>query len=241
VRQRARELYQLSLHGTALSLGAAYAPDTEAVEHLQRLVQEFDPMLVSEHLSFAWATVQGKKVHLGDLLPVARNTASLDLLCSNIDRVQQSLSRPILIENVSSYLSDMPHEIDEAQFLVALTERTGCRLLLDINNLFVNAHNARTTDRQTVVRDWMDQLPADSVGEIHLAGFTAPEAGAIAIDDHAQPVSDECWEAYAYAVRRFGAVPTLVEWDNALPEWDVLQQQAAIARTICNQVIREVA
>lgn len=239
VLERARELYEVSFHCTSLGLGSAVGLSDPALARLAELVNHFDPVLVSDHLSFAWATLGSKKVHLGELFPIERNAQSLQVVVDNVDRVQQMLGRSMLIENVSSYAGGLRHQLSEPEFLSQLVEATGCRLLLDINNLTVNAHNEKWDDAESMSIAWMQHLPKAAVGEIHLAGYTPVADSEIAIDDHGQPVSELGWRIYRAALRHFGLVPTLIEWDSQLPDWSVLLEQADIARCIGDEIAAE--
>jgi uncharacterized protein (UPF0276 family) len=230
VLMQAREHYQLSLHGVGLSLGSAAGLDPWHLEQLARLVERSEPLRVSDHASFA--RVGGGDagvVHANDLLPIAFTEASLDLLVANIQIVQERLRRPILVENLSAYLSWEDDSLAEPEFFNALTRRSGCGLLLDVNNLVVNALNRGGDEAQAVAaaRAWIDALRPDSVGEIHLAGYA--QLDDIVIDDHGSRVHAPVWAVYRHALRRLGPVPSLIEWDTDLPELDVLLDEAARA------------
>lgn len=239
VLEQARERYDLSFHCTALGLGSAAGISREAVARLARLVERFDPMLVSDHLCFCWVNLGGRRRHAGDLLPLSYTAATLDVLADNVDSVQQAIGRPLLIENITSYTGGREPQWPETVFLHQLVERTGCRLLVDINNLLVNAHNEAYDSPIDYATDWLDEIPAAAVGEIHLAGYTDTPAGSIAIDDHAAPVSDAGWQVYRHAVQRFGNVPTLVEWDNRLPAWPELVAESIRARQVADSLLRQ--
>ncbi len=232
VLEQASEHYALSFHCTALGLGSAAGISTQAVTRLAQLVQRFNPLLVSDHLCFCWAQRGDRRIHAGDLLPLPRNAQALSVLAENIDRVQQAIGRSLLVENISSYIDVGGHQWSEPEFLHELVERTGCGLLVDINNLLVNAHNAGLTGAEDYARAWLDAIPGDAVAEIHLAGHTPAPAGQLAVDDHAAPVSDPGWRTYAHALQRLGSVPTLVEWDNELPDWPILLGEAERARQV---------
>ena len=237
VLERARELYDVSLHCTALGLGSAVGISDRAVEKLAELTQRFNPMLVSDHLCFCWVDMGAVRMHASDLLPVQRTPESLEVLACNIDRVQQSIGRSLLVENISVYLDEPGQEQSETEFLCALVEKTGCRLLVDINNLLVNAHNQGSPAPERYVASWLDQIPGDAVGEIHLAGCSPVAAGEIAVDDHGAPVSAAAWRLYEYALGRYGNVPTLIEWDTALPDWNALQNEAIHARYVSRKAL----
>ena len=231
-----RERYAVSLHGVGLGLGSAAGLDTWHLDRLAALVQRIEPERVSDHACFARAPVAGAIAHAADLLPVAFTRASLDILCANVARVQDRLQRPILVENLSAYLDFDDADFDEPAFLAELSRRSGCGLLLDVNNLYVNALNARRDDAGAAeplaaVRRWIDALPHGCVGEIHLAGHC--DRGAMVIDDHGSRVAEPVWQAYAHALSRFGAaVPTLIEWDTDIPALEVLLDEARLAATL---------
>ena len=222
--ERARAAYPISLHGVGLSLGSADALAGEHLAKLKRLVDRVEPALVSEHL--CWGSVGG--VHFNDLLPLPRNGETLALLEGRIDRVQSTLKRRILVENLSAYVACRDAEMTETAFLAALARRTGCGLLLDVNNLYVNAINFGF-DPVAGLAD----LDAASIGQIHLAGHTAVDD--CLIDTHGSLVCDPVWSLYAEACRRFGPTPTLIEWDTDLPALDVLLQQAAQASAVADR------
>jgi uncharacterized protein len=235
---QARSHYDISLHGVGLGLGSARGIDAWHLERLARLVERTEPVRVSDHACFARGSVNQRDVHAADLLPIPFNAASLDLLCANVQRVQDRLQRTILVENLSAYI-DMPDgDRSETDFLNQLTQRTGCQLLVDVNNIYVNALNAqRKTDGLRDVERavqscmaWLDGIRAGSAGEIHLAGHCAMED--IVIDDHGALVCEGVWQVYAYAMHRWGAVPSLIEWDTAIPPLQTLLDEAARADAI---------
>ncbi|HET9644005.1 MAG TPA: DUF692 domain-containing protein [Burkholderiaceae bacterium] len=235
VLREAREAYALSLHSVGLGLGSAAGVDPWHVERLARLVDRFDPMFVSDHASFARAPLNdanGDVVHANDLLPIAFTDAALDIMVANVQRVQERLKRPMLVENVSAYISWADDAMTEAEFLNLLARRSGCGLLLDVNNLVVNALNAKLDAVSTACR-CIDALDAASVREIHLAGYH--DDGEIVIDDHGSRVHEPVWQVYRHAVRRLGAVPTLIEWDTSVPALEVLLSEAQQAHHIVEQ------
>jgi uncharacterized protein len=231
VLHAARQHYPVSLHGVGLALGSAAGIDPWHLDRLARLVDRIEPARVSDHACFARAALEpgGPVRHGNDLLPIAFNLASLDILCANVMQVQDRLKRTLLVENLSAYLSFSDDVLPEPAFLAALCRRSGCGLLLDVNNLMVNALNARAADPVAHCQAFVDALPLGSVGEIHLAGYC--EADGIVIDDHGSRVRPEVWRVYAHALQRFGAVPTLVEWDTDVPALEVLLDEAAQAST----------
>lgn len=229
---RVREHFDLSLHATSLGLGSVEKPLESHVDALVDLVAWLDPFLVSDHACFAWGAMGTQRVHGGDLLPLPYTSASLHVLSENVDRIQQQLGRRLLIENVCSYLPDMPHAFEEPEFLAELVHRSGCGLILDLNNVAINAWNQQRDDFDDYVRAFLNPLPAEAIGEIHLAGSTPVPPGEICVDDHGAAVSDHVWRAFEYAVSMFGVVPALVEWDTRLPDWSVLLSEAQKARAI---------
>lgn len=231
-----RERYAISLHGVGLGLGSAVGIDSWHLDRLAALVQRIEPERVSDHACFARAPLTGALAHAADLLPIAFTRESLDILCANVARVQDRLQRPILVENLSAYLDFDAADFDEPAFLAEMSRRTGCGLLLDVNNLYVNALNARRDDAcmaepLVAVRRWIDALPRGCVGEIHLAGHC--DRGGMVIDDHGSRVGEPVWLAYSHALGHFGAdVPTLIEWDTDIPALDVLLDEARLAATL---------
>jgi len=228
VLDAARERWPVSLHGVGLSLGSAAGLDDWHLERLARLVARIDPVRVSDHASFARGPRRagGPVVHGNDLLPIAFSHASLALMVANVQRVQERLKRPILVENLSAYLDWADAELAEPDFFNQLCRRTGCGLLLDVNNLAVNALNAGT-DPVASACAWIDAIAPANVGEIHLAGYK--DCGDIVIDDHGSRVHAPVWQIYRHALRRLGPRPTLIEWDTDLPPLAVLLDEAALA------------
>ena len=219
--ERARAAYPVSLHGVGLSLGSADRLADAHLAKLKRLVERIEPAIVSEHL--CWGGVGG--VHFNDLLPLPHTGETLALLAARIGRVQDELGRTILVENLSAYVEFRDGDMTETAFLAELARRTGCGLLLDINNLYVNAVNFGF---DPVAR--LAELAASSIGQMHLAGHTVTDD--CLIDTHGSAVCDPVWALYDEACRRFGPKPTLIEWDTDLPELDVLLGEASSARSI---------
>ncbi|MBX3655668.1 MAG: DUF692 domain-containing protein [Ramlibacter sp.] len=236
VLDQGRTHYPVSLHGVGLALGSAAGIDEWHLSQLQRLVARIEPVRVSDHACFARGHVQGRDVHASDLLPLPFNRDALAVLSANVQRVQDRLQRPLLVENLSAYVDLAGSEQTEVEFLVALARQTGCQLLVDVNNLYVNALNAQLggadADPLQACRDWLDAVPAALVGELHVAGHchVSDELGEIVIDDHGSRVCGAVWQLHAHALARWGAVPTLVEWDTGLPPLDVLLGEAQRAR-----------
>lgn len=222
VLQAVREHWAVSLHGVGLSLGAAAGLDPWHLDRLARLAERTEPLRISDHACFARAP----GLHANDLLPIGFTRASLDVLAANVSRAQDRLRRPIGVENISAYLSWDDAEMPEPEFFTELARRTGCWLLLDVNNLVVNALNAGQ-EPVAAACAWVDALGDVPVCEIHLAGYD--DRGELVIDDHGSRVHAPVWAVYAHALRRFGPVPTLLEWDTDLPGLEVLLQEAAAA------------
>ena len=216
---RLRERYALSLHGVGLSLGSTDVLDQAHLKKLKQLIDRTEPALVSEHLS--WGSVDGRFVN--DLLPLPYTSEALQHMIDRVDQTQTALGRSILIENISSYLQFTHGEIAEAQFLTELSQATGCRLLIDINNLYVNERNHGLDARR-----FIEAIPAGAVQELHLAGHSVNRFGDVdlLIDTHSAPVCDAVWTLYEFAIHCFGARPTLIEWDSDLPSLDVLVAEA---------------
>jgi uncharacterized protein len=237
----ARKHYPISLHGVGLSLGSACGIDAWHLDQLESLVQRIEPVRVSDHACFARGVrSSGQSLHASDLLPIPFTHESLDVLCANVSQVQERLKRVLLVENLSAYVQYAQADFSEEQFLSELVQRTGCQLLLDVNNVYVNALNqsGAPRDRELAVREamaFLDALPAHAVGEMHLAGHC--ELDDIVIDDHGSEVCEQVWQLYAHAVKRFGDVPALIEWDTAIPELEVLLEQAAQADVIAQKAL----
>jgi hypothetical protein len=220
--ERIRRDYPLSLHGVGLSLGSADALDRAHLTTLRRLVERYQPALVSDHI--CWGTIGA--VHLNDLLPLPCTTEALELMVSRVQQVQDALGREFLVENVSSYLSFRDAEMPESTFVAELVRRSGCGLLLDVNNVYVNSVN-HGFDPSSYLR----AMPHGSVREIHLAGFTRKEhlPVPLLIDSHSRPVADAVWSLYEEALALCGPQPTLIEWDQDIPGLEVLLAEAGRA------------
>jgi uncharacterized protein (UPF0276 family) len=245
VLREARALYPVSLHGVGLALGSAAGLDPWHLDRLARLAQRIEPVRVSDHASFARAPrVQGGPVlHGSDLLPIAFSDASLALMVAQVSQVQERLRRPIAVENLSAYLSFADDAaMPEPEFFAQLCRRSGCAMLLDLNNLMVNALNAagRSEPDASALAAccaFVDALPRGSVAEIHLAGYA--QGDGLLIDDHGSRVRPAVWQLYSHALRRFGVVPTLIEWDTDLPALEVLLGEAANADRLAAEALVE--
>jgi len=222
---KARELYPVSLHGIGLSLGSSDPLNRVYLARLKQLIERIEPVLVSDHLS--WCSIDG--VYLNDLLPLPYTDAVLEHVCARISETQDVLGRELLIENPSSYLQYAESAIPEWEFLAEVARRSGCGLLLDVNNVYVSSVN-HGFDAQ----NYLATLPPGVVREIHLAGYTVnhQDGSEILIDTHSAPVSEPVWALYRDALARFGACPTLIEWDNELPSLSTLVNEARRAESM---------
>jgi uncharacterized protein (UPF0276 family) len=226
-----RREYPVALHGVGLSLGTAGTIDQQHMARLKALMDRIEPCLVSEHLS--WSSIGS--AYLNHLLPLPYTEESLSVVAGHIHEVQGALGRRILIENPSSYLRFRHSTIQEPEFLAELAHRTGCGLLCDVNNIYVTAWNLGLD-----AAAYLEGLPVDAIGEIHLAGHAENDADGrpILIDDHGSPVAAPVWELYARALDRFGPVPTLIEWDTDIPALAVLLDEARIANGLMETAAR---
>ncbi|QKV65999.1 DUF692 domain-containing protein [Pseudomonas sp. 43A] len=215
-----REQYPLSLHGVGLSIGAEGPLDQQHLKRLAELIERYQPHSFSEHL--AWSS--HGPVFLNDLLPLAYDTPTLNRVCEHIDQVQNSLQRPMLLENPATYLAFQHSTIDEADFIAEVVRRSGCGLLLDVNNVYVSCVN-----HQRDPLAYLDALPLHAVGEIHLAGF-AEDCDSLGdrllIDDHGAPIDQAVWSLYRQVLQRIGPIATLIERDNQVPAFAVLLAEA---------------
>lgn len=227
--ERARSLYPLSLHGVGLGLGSVDPLDRGHLASVRRAVQRFEPALVSEHA--CWGYADGE--HFNDLLPLPYTEEAVEHLAVRVREVQDFLGRQILVENLSAYVSFAEAQLSEGEFLAAVVERSGCGLLLDVNNAFVNAANLGLDLEQ-----FFAALPAAAVQEIHLAGHSRRRVGdrELLLDDHGSAVCDEVWALYESALRRFGPVPTLIEWDTDVPPLEALVAEATHANGVLDRV-----
>lgn len=214
--------YPVSMHGVGLSLGGGEPLNKNHLADLKRLVDRFNPAMVSEHI--AWSAHEG--LYLADLLPTPMTKTSLMALVDAINKVQDFIGRQILIENPTSYVPLPQNSIPELEFISEAAERSGCGLLIDINNVYISAHNLGFD-----ANAFVDAVPGELVGEIHLAGHEedANPDDNVLIDTHSRPVADPVWDLLDRLIARIGRKPTLIEWDNDVPGWDVLAREAALA------------
>jgi uncharacterized protein len=225
VLETLRRDYPLSFHGVGLGLGSAVPLDSAHLSRITALVDRFQPALVSEHL--CWTTVATR--HLHDLLPLPFTPEALDVISARVMQMQDVLKRTVLIENVSSHVRFVHDAMTETEFLRELVRRTGCALLVDVNNLYVNQLN-HGADALAALRD----IPPSAVAEIHLAGHLVTED--CVIDNHGSRVAQDVWMLYCQAIKRFGPVSTLIEWDTDIPALDVLLEEAGIARKLSDSL-----
>lgn len=223
--------YPISVHSVGVSVGSAGGVDQAHLARVRALVDRLDPIMVSGHL--AWSTHEGD--YLNDLLPLPYTAESLSIISRHIDEVQQALGRPYHLENPSNYLGFAQSTMTETEFLAAVVANTGCRLLCDISNVHVSAHNLGYDAYR-----YVDEFPGGAIGEMHLGGFEIEDEDSgttVIIDTHSQPIDGHAWDLYAYAISRFGMRPTLIEWDNAIPALDTLLAEADKADAFARQAL----
>ena len=226
---RIRGDYPVSLHGVCMSIGGPQPLDKAHLGRFRALVDRYEPALVSEHL--AWSTHE--TTYFNDLLPLPYTPATLARVADHIDEVQQTIGRPILLENPSTYVLFSQSSMSETEFLAELVKRTGCGLLLDVNNVFVSA-----TNHGYSALGYLADFPLKHVGEIHLAGHaeqTDDEGDLLLIDSHDGPVADAVWKLYDIVLGRAGPIPTLIEWDSDIPDWPVLKAEAMAAQVMLDR------
>jgi uncharacterized protein (UPF0276 family) len=227
--ERIRRDHPVSLHGVCMSIGGPQPLDRAHLARFRTLVERYEPALVSEHL--AWST--HATTYFNDLLPLPYTQATLRHVCEHVDEVQHAIGRRILIENPSTYVAFASSTMSETDFIRAIACRTGCGLLLDVNNVFVSA-----TNHGYPALDYLSDFPLAEVGEIHLAGHAEQsddEGERLLIDSHDGPVADAVWKLYEIVIARCGPIPTLIEWDSKIPAWPILRAEAAAARAILDR------
>ncbi|MBB3149862.1 hypothetical protein FHS21_006319 [Phyllobacterium trifolii] len=229
---RIRSDYPVSLHGVCMSIGGPQPLDKLHLGRFKALIERYEPALVSEHL--AWSTHD--TTYFNDLLPLPYTQATLSRVADHLDEVQEAIGRPILLENPSTYLIFNESTMSETDFIRALVRRTGCGLLLDVNNVFVSAANLGFS-----ALDYLADYPLNHVGEIHLAGHAEQqddEGALLLIDSHDGPVADAVWKLFGIVISQCGPVPSLVEWDSAIPEWPILKAEALAAQAVLDRHAR---
>ncbi len=224
IMREVRALAPVALHGVSLNIGSTDPLDKEYLNELDKLIRLARPSWVSDHL--CWTGVQGRNLH--DLLPLPYTEEAVHHVAARVRRVQDRLGRRIALENVSSYLSFIPDGMSESEFLLAIVEEADCGILLDVNNVFVSAHNHAFDANQ-----YVDSIPKDRVFQIHLAGHSV--SGDMLIDTHDHPVCDSVWRLYERIISRLGPVSTLIEWDDEIPTYERLVEEADKARTILDR------
>lgn len=224
--EKIREDYPIVFHSVGMSLVGTDPLDVEWFKRLKVLIDRYEPTWVSDHM--CW-TSKGEH-HLHDLLPFPMNEESLEHVVFRIEKVQEILDEPILVENVSTYMAFETSTIPEWEFLSEVSRRSGCNLLLDVNNIYVNAHN-----HNFEYEKFIDYLPKDKVKQIHLAGYE--DTGKHYLDSHSKAVWEPVWEVYQYAIKRFGLIPSMVEWDNDIPEFSLLLLEAEKAEKIAKEAL----
>lgn len=225
VLKKIREDHPVALHGVSLSIGGVEGPRPAYLKNLKRLIGAINPMLVTDHLCFTGA--HASNVH--DLLPLPYTEEAIKTVVSNVSKVQEFLGRSIALENVSSYLTYKASEMKEEDFLVAIAKRSGCKILLDVNNVYVSA-----TNHGFKAEDYVDAIPSEMIAQLHLGGYS--DMGTFLFDTHSRAPTDPVWELYRRVIRRVPAVPVLIEWDEAIPDWEGLEAQAVKAIGIAREV-----
>lgn len=220
-----RKDYPLTFHGVSLNIAHHSGLNHNYMKKVKDLVTPFEPMVVSDHL--CWTGAPSNNLH--NLLPFPYNEETLSLICDRVDEVQNFMNRVMVLENLSAYFDYKESTMKEWDFLSELTKRTGCQLLLDVNNIYVNAVNQKFD-----AKVFIDAIPSHSIAEIHLAGFS--DMGDFLFDTHSKPVYPEVWELYKLATKKAVHAPTLIEWDDDIPEWNILQDEALKARKIIKEV-----
>jgi uncharacterized protein (UPF0276 family) len=217
------------MHGVCMSIGGPQPLDAAHLARFRALVERYEPALISEHL--AWSTHE--TIYFNDLLPLPYTQATLAHVCEHIDQAQDAIGRQILIENPSTYVAFASSTMSETDFIRGIARRTGCGLLLDVNNVFVSA-----TNHGYATLDYLSDFPLDKAAEIHLAGHTQQsddEGELLLIDSHDKPVADAVWKLYEIVISRCGPIPTLIEWDSQIPAWSILRAEAAAALAILDR------
>ena len=228
VLERVRRDYPVVLHGVSLSIGTTDPLDRDYLDRLRELASWVEPAWVSDHL--CWTGVGGHNAH--DLLPLPYTEEALDHVVARVGAVQEHLGRRIALENVSTYLSFASSTLSEWEFLVQLAARADCGILLDVNNVYVSAANQGFDPRT-----YLEAVPPERVWQVHLAGHT--DRGSHLLDSHSRCVCEEVWELYRFATRRIGAVASLVEWDEDIPEWDSLEAESLRAREVRREALAD--
>ncbi len=224
VLKKIREDKPVALHGVSLSIGGVEGPRPGYLAKLKALIGKIEPILVTDHLCFTGA--HATNIH--DLLPLPYTEEAIRVVISNVTKVQDFLGRPIALENVSSYLTYNDSEMKEEEFLVAIAKRSGCKILLDVNNVYVSA-----TNHGFKAEDYVDAIPSEFIAQLHLGGYS--DMGKFLFDTHSRAPTDPVWELYRRVIKRIPEVPVLIEWDEAVPDWDGLEAEAVKAIRIAKE------
>jgi len=225
ILEQVRSRYPIALHGVSLSIGSVDPLNQRYLDRLKALVKRIDPFIVSDHL--CWTGVDGENLH--DLLPLPFTQESLQHIAHRVQQVQEHIGHQILLENVSTYMTFKHSTMSEWEFLKAVAQRSGCGILLDLNNIYVNAYN-----HQFDSYEYLRNIPGELIGQFHLAGHT--DMGGYLFDTHSRPVIDQVWDMYRFALKQWGPVSTLLEWDEDIPEFERLSEEADKARAIYREV-----
>jgi uncharacterized protein len=237
ILEAAEQLYAVSIHGTGMGLGSYEGVSIQHLKKIKQLIEQYQPALVSDHAAFSLGKLGQDIIHAGDLLPIEFNQKTLNIFESNLHQAQDAIGRILLIENICSYRPAQQSDMSETEFLTELCHRTGCGLLIDLNNLVVNAVNQQEPDIQTYIGDWLTQIPSITVGEYHLAGCASVNPGDIMVDDHSTEITFNVWNAYTQALTIIGPRPTLIEWDTDLPSWDILLNEVTKTKALAQKVL----
>lgn len=224
VLKKIREDKPVALHGVSLSIGGVEGPRPGYLAKLKALIGKIEPFLVTDHLCFTGA--HATNIH--DLLPLPYTEEAIQTVVSNVGKVQDFLGRPIALENVSSYLTYKDSEMREEEFLTAIAKRAGCKILLDVNNVYVSA-----TNHGFKAEDYVDAIPSELIAQLHLGGYS--DMGKFLFDTHSRAPTDPVWELYRRVIKRIPEVPVLIEWDEAVPDWDGLEKEAIKAIKIAKE------
>lgn len=233
----AQQQYALSIHGTGMGLGSYAGVNRQHLKRYAQLVKHYQPNLVSDHACFALGNLGQQIIHAGDLLPIKFTYNTLSTFEQNLNLAQDILGRTLLIENICAYTEAEQSDMSETEFLTELCHRTGCGLLVDLNNLVVNGINQQEPNLQAFINHWLGAIPAARVGEFHLAGCSPFVPGQIMVDDHSAAITPDVWHAYGQALRIIGPRPTLIEWDTDLPSWSILLDEITKTKAIAQAVL----
>jgi len=225
ILQSIKSHYPVALHGVSLSIGSSDPLDSQYLQQLQKLTKKIDPVFISDHL--CWSSIDGENLH--DLLPLPFTKEVVDHVAGRVQKIQDLLERPIMLENVSSYITYQHSTMTEWQFLSEVTEQSDCGILLDVNNIYVNSINHDFDPKK-----YIDGLPLERIGQIHLGGHT--DMGEFLFDTHSKPVHQAVWTLYEYVLGKIGSISTLIEWDADIPTFDQLMKEVVKAKEIMGHI-----